>query len=182
LEIGCGKRSYFHSQERKYTIIGFDIFEPSLIEAKNCGYIDKYIVGNVIEIEKYFKNKSYDTVVAFDLIEHLPKNEGYALIRKMQNIAKKRIIIFTPNGFVPQPPSIENPFQEHKSGWTYVEMKKLGFKVIGMNGLKYLRGMYALPKIKPKQIGLIISNITQIIIDVFKLNRLSYAIFCYKDV
>jgi len=182
LEIGAGQNSYFHFNGRNYTITGFDIYEPSLIKAKKEGKIDQYVVGNVLNIESIFRPKSFDLVCAFDLIEHLKKEDGFKLIKSMEKIARKRIVIYTPNGFLPQPPSKDNPFQEHLSGWEYYEMKSLGFEVWGVNGYKKLRGMYALPKIKPYFVGDFISNFSMIIIKIINKEEKSFSILCSKDI
>lgn len=181
LEIGAGKNSYFHKYLRNYTITGFDIYEKSLIQAKELGKIDNYVVGDVNKLEIYFTDKSYDLVCAFDLIEHLKKEDGYSLILNMERLAKKMIVIYTPNGFQYQPASVDNPYQEHKSGWSFDEMKEMGFEIIGFNGVKVLRGMYALPKYRPYFLFNFISFITEILIQKSWLNKYQYAILCYKS-
>jgi hypothetical protein len=57
----------------------------------------------------------------------------------MENVAKKKIIIFTPNGFLRQDEYDGDKLQIHKSGWTVDEFKKLGYEVKGINGWKPLR-------------------------------------------
>lgn len=182
LELGAGQNSYYHVDGRKYKITGFDIHEPSLMKAKENGKIDDYIVGNVLEINKIFNEKSYDLVCAFDLIEHLKKEDGYKLIANMKKISRKKIVLYTPNGFLPQPPSKDNPFQEHLSGWDYNEMTELGFNVIGFNGHKVFRGMYAKPKIRPYFLGIFLSNISMWFLRKLNLENYSFSILCYKNI
>ena len=43
----------------------------------------------------------------------------------MEKVARKKVIVFTPNGFVPQRPYDGNPFQEHLSGWSVDEIHEL---------------------------------------------------------
>ena len=97
------------------------------------------------------KDKSFDAVVLFQVLEHLQKNECYSLIQQVEEIANKMIVITTPNGFVEQEPYNNNPFQEHKSGWVVDEFRKLGYSVYGLEGPKilYKRGTSELifPKI-----------------------------------
>jgi len=182
LEIGVGQNSYYHFEGRNYKITGFDIHEPTLMKAKEIGKIDDYIVGNVLNIAQIFHGKSYDLVCAFDLIEHLKKKDGYKLIKNMENIARKRIVIYTPNGFLPQPPREDNPFQEHLSGWEYFEMKNLGFTVIGFNGYKFFRGMYAKPKIRPSFLGIFLANISGWFLRKFNKEENAFALLCYKNI
>lgn len=105
------------------------------------------IVGQVPEGLTITPDDHYDIVLAFDLIEHLSKESGYLLLYEIDRICTHTNIIFTPNGFVWQPPSVNNPFNAHISGWRPSEFRKLGFnKIQGHTGLRILRGAYAQPK------------------------------------
>jgi hypothetical protein len=67
-----------------------------------------------------------DTVIALDVIEHLTREDGVALIAEMQRIAQSQAIVFTPLGFMPQDGGEETDawgyhgqhWQAHRSGWT----------------------------------------------------------------
>jgi len=80
-----------------------------------------------------FRESSFDLVLASEVIEHLPKVQGEALLREVERVCKWKIIITTPRalwkkGF------LENsaPTQRHLSGWTDEEFKKLGYRVVGV--------------------------------------------------
>lgn len=90
---------------------------------------------------------SFDVVTAIDLIEHLSIAEGYKLLYEMERVARKSVLIYTPNGFVWQPPSTNNELNAHISGWTANELRRFGFtKIHGHVGLKLAVGPYAEPK------------------------------------
>jgi ubiquinone/menaquinone biosynthesis C-methylase UbiE len=182
LELGAGKDSYMNFKDRDYKITALDLHKPSIEKSKKQNNFDEYILGDAREVTDIFRDRSFDLVTSFDLIEHFEKDEGYKLLDDMIKVSKKKIIIFTPNGFVPQLATADNPFQEHKSGWTYKEMKKLGFKVYGINGFKKLRGMYAVPKIKPRELGWFVCNMSQIFLKLTRLNKFCYTILCVKEV
>ena len=57
------------------------------------------ICGDIRNLTDYFKRGQFDACIAIDVIEHLPKEEGLKLMEDMESIAKRKIIIFTPNGF-----------------------------------------------------------------------------------
>ncbi|MBL7127359.1 MAG: hypothetical protein ISS16_00055 [Ignavibacteria bacterium] len=61
-------------------------------------------------------------------------------------------------------------------------MEKLGFKVFGVNGFKKLRGIYAVPKIKPRELGNFVCSISQVLLKLMGLNKFSYGILCVKEV
>jgi len=81
----------------------------------------------------------FDTILLLDVLEHLTKEDGEKIIRCLEEIARKQVIILTTVGFIPQRSLHGNIFQEHKSGWVPKEFKKLGYKVRGINGLYFLR-------------------------------------------
>lgn len=163
LDIGCGSNSPVHKFTSKiqYTI-GIDCYEPALKKSQESRIHDEYKIMNALEIGSYFKAKSIDCVLASDLIEHLIKDDGFKLIQMMEKIAKKKVIIFTPNGFLGQDGYDINPYSVHLSGWTVKEMQKLGFRVIGVNGLKLLRGEIAAIKWRPAVMWERISLLTQL--------------------
>ena len=162
LELGAGKDSYINFKDKDYKITALDLHKASIEKSKEHNNFDEYILGDAREINEIFKDRSFDVVTAFDLIEHFEKTEGYHLLEDMvRGSPGVRVIVFTPNGFAPQSATDDNPFQEHKSGWTYQEMKKSGFKVYGVNGFTNLHGMYAVPKIKPREFGNFISNLVR---------------------
>jgi len=135
LELGCGSHSQLQYLSLPFSI-GVDIFEPYLSESKKKIIHHQYIKGNVNEIE--FKEKSVDAVVCLEVIEHLTKEEGYKLIKKMEKIARKKIILSTPNGYYPQNEYDGNPYQQHKSAWSIKDFKDLGFEVYGLGEFKSL--------------------------------------------
>lgn len=179
LDLGCGGHSPLANIKKKRLLVGVDIFKSSINKSKKKKIHDKYIVGDVLNIDKYFKRKSFDAIVALDLIEHLRKNEGLKLLKKMDLIAKKKIIILTPNGFTNQDPYEDNPYQVHKSGWTSGEFRQLGYKVYGMRGLKFVRGESASIKYKPWFFWGLISTISQFLVYCFP--KFAYQIFAIKE-
>ena len=92
-------------------------------------------------IAQLFADKRFDGCVALDVIEHLPKPDGLDLLQQMEALARKRVIFFTPNGFMPQR-SRNGDLQEHLSGWSVDDFEGLGYTVVGMCGPKTLRGEY----------------------------------------
>jgi predicted TPR repeat methyltransferase len=164
LDLGCGSNSPIKYFSEKFQCIGIDLYEKSINESKQKKIHNEYYQIDVLKIEENFKPNSFDCVIALDLIEHLTKEDGNKLISAMESIAKKKVVIFTPNGYHPQGEFDVNPWNVHKSGWTVEEMEQKGYRVIGMNGLKYLKGEYAAPRYKPKILWYIISEITQIFV------------------
>lgn len=164
LDVGCGSNSPVHTFSEKLYCVGVDAFEPSIEESKRRNIHREYHRMSVMDIASAFKPKSFDCVIALDVIEHQEKADGIRLMEMMEQIARKKVIIFTPNGFVPQGDRFSNPWQVHLSGWTTSEFKERGYDVSGINGWKPLRGEYAKVKYRPSFLWRFISDVTEIFV------------------
>jgi len=158
LDVGCGSSSPIRFLNKKKTV-GVDIHYPLIDEALSKGTHDEFYQFDVKEIGKQFTQKEFDSCVALDLIEHLSKKDSYRLIRDLERIASKKVLIFTPNGFMTQMTKHDD-FQEHLSGWSANEMRNLGYSVIGIFGHKFFRGEKHHLRFRPKLLWGIISHLT----------------------
>lgn len=138
-----------------------------------------HVVGDVRQVDSLFAPKSVDCVFALDLIEHLRKEDGLRLLDAVEEIARRRVVIFTPNGFLPQGPLDGNPFQEHLSGWTTREMEARGYHVVGVNGWRPLRGEIGAIRLRPRWFWTRISLYTQNLFE--SKPRYAFQLFCVKD-
>ena len=142
LDLGCGTDSPIGKIKNEFSYtLGIDIFEESLKKSQKKNIHDSYTKMDVLSLSKTFKKKSFDCVLASDLIEHLTKAQGLRLLKMMETIAKKKVIVFTPNGYIPQHEYNGNLYQVHRSGWDCNEMKSFGYQVTGINGWKALFGV-----------------------------------------
>lgn len=181
LDVGCGSNSQIRAFSKKmiYTM-GIDGYIPSIEKSREAGIHSDYTVLNILEIADRFEANSFDCVLASDVIEHLEKNDGLKLMRDMERIARKKVIIFTPNGFLPQGAYEGNEYQIHRSGWEIDEMQRYGYRVIGVNGWKPLRGELAAPRFRPHSLWSRISFLTQPL--VLKKPHKAFQILCIKDI
>lgn len=138
LDIGCGATSPLRFTDCEY-LVGVDLNPSSIAKAKKNQTHNAYIIADAKDINRLFKENEFDACVGPDLIEHLTKKDGLKLIQSMEKIAKKKVVIFTPNGYMHQHDE-KNPLEDHQSGWTAKEMEKFGFEVKGIFGPKSLRG------------------------------------------
>ncbi|MFQ5977096.1 MAG: class I SAM-dependent methyltransferase [Candidatus Heimdallarchaeota archaeon] len=175
LDIGCGSSSPIKRFSKKLFCVGVDAFQPSIDRSREQNIHSKYHKLDVMSLGEKFEENSFDCVLALDLIEHLRKDEGFKLLKMMEKIAESRVIIFTPNGFVPQKEYEDNPWQAHKSGWTVDEMNSLGYSVIGIDGWRPLREVregsetielwqYLTIKFWPRWLWFVVSKISQFVV------------------
>lgn len=126
LDVGCG-----HKLLTRYLLckrlVGIDIFEDYL--SKND------IHGDITKLDELVPKKSFDCIFCLDVIEHLTTEDGLKLIRDMEAIARKKIIIFTPTKWSeneegvmdPKLWSYGNKYNYHKSLWSEKQFLELGF-------------------------------------------------------
>lgn len=138
LDVGCGTSSLLRQIGVKYSV-GIEGYKPAFDEATRRKTHDKLVFGDVRDLVSYFNPGQFDACMALDVIEHLPKPQGLQLLEAMEKIARRTVVIFTPNGFLPQRHTSADDLQEHLSGWEVAEMKQLGYKVKGLLGPKGLR-------------------------------------------
>ena len=135
LDIGCGENSPIkYVVERGYSV-GLDTFKPSILKSKRAKLHDDYVLASVSHL--CFKPKSFQTAVLVEVLEHLSKSDGYKIIDQIEDLAKNRVLVSTPNGFLKQQEIEGNVNQKHLSGWTVIELENLGFNVYGMNGFRF---------------------------------------------
>lgn len=179
LDLGCGtsNSSSAHATKKRYSV-GVDAFLPSIEESKKNNTHDEYYHMDVLDIGSTFKENQFDAVIALDLIEHLEKEDGKKLLEAMEKIAKKKVVIFTPNGFLAQGEYYNNPWQLHRSGWTAEEMRKRGYKVLGFGGAKILRPTFEV-RFSPKKLWWGISHVTELFVR--DLPQKAFSILCIKQ-
>lgn len=131
LDIGCGNGSfmYMFNQNKNYEITGVDIFKPSVMAARRTGIYKRVLAQDIRKLN--FNKKSFDMAISNHVIEHLNKQDGFKLLKDMENMAKKKVIVITPMGEFEQDEYGGNKYQKHKSSWYSQDFIKLGYRVIG---------------------------------------------------
>jgi len=132
LDIGCGKGIYgflLKADKGADSLVGIDISLQNLLFCKEHKIYNLLIRGDIRRLP--FKDKTFDIVLASEVIEHMKKEEGTLLLKELERICKEKIILTTPNGYWPQSNIGNNPHEIHISGWSCSDFKKEGFKAYG---------------------------------------------------
>jgi hypothetical protein len=179
LDVGCGENARLIRLVPGIPYsLGVDARIPD--PASDGRMHSEYRQLDVRSLSEHIPPGSFDCVVALDVIEHLGRDEGVQLLGSMESIATRRVIVFTPNGFLPQPPEPDNPYQEHLSGWTATDFERRGYRVVGINGWKPLRGPYASIRWRPRGLWRRLSQLTEPL--VASDPRRAFQLLCVKDV
>lgn len=155
LDIGCGEDSPVRMLSFEYTV-GLEGHRPTLEKAAAHRTHNEFRCGRAQDLGRMFRPRQFDCVVALDLIEHLSKEDGQQLLDDMERIAAKKALIFTPNGFLPQR-GRDGDLQEHLSGWEPLEMRVRGYRVLGMQGPRFLRSEHHEHRFRPRAVSGVLS-------------------------
>lgn len=159
LELGCGANSPILQIGYGKRTSAIDIWQP---------YVNQHLAGEHYRncwqgdiLTEQFYPKSYDAVVICDVLEHLPKDRINGLFNVLSSVARKKVIIFTPNGELDNDITDGNSYQGHLSTWEPKDYEKQGYKVFGATGLRHILGKGARPKYHPYSVMEIIAMLSQ---------------------
>ncbi len=130
-------------------ITGVDICKEYLDRYLQKIQNSKIIVHDLSKIssskDENFLPNTHDNVLCIDGIEHLEFDEGVQLLEKMEEISRKRVVIFTPENVLnPSEPTLNTPtntwgitsgdqWQVHKSAFPRTFFQERGYSVYQLN-------------------------------------------------
>jgi ubiquinone/menaquinone biosynthesis C-methylase UbiE len=97
-------------------VVGVDLFKAYLEEAKK---FEQVVLASASALP--FRSASFDAVLAAELVEHMPKIEGYTFLKELKRVSAKQIVLTTPRDFEHLFYGSEHP-ETHKSHWTKMEI------------------------------------------------------------
>ena len=181
-DLGCGSAEYWKHGEFQ-RVLDNNILELCLIDASDSFSKMKNSFGpNVTlhsglmpDVLKDFSDDFFDVTIALDLIEHFPEHTGISFLYEVDRVTLLSSALFTPNGFVWQPPSENNPWNAHLSGWSPSDLRKLGWtKTLGCVGFKKFYGPYGIRKRNLNRFTFVLHVLSFPIIKVFPTLAFSF--------
>lgn len=138
-DVGCGDGETMRllDASNRLRSVGIDIFRPYLERCRGRDSHTYLVQADVRHIP--LRNKSCDVVLCLEVCEHLTKEEGLALVRELERIAKQMIIVSTPVGRYDQGSRDENPHWAHQSRWEPSDFAAMGYLTRG-SGVRGLGG------------------------------------------
>jgi ubiquinone/menaquinone biosynthesis C-methylase UbiE len=92
LDVGCSIGDYCQKLKNSgFSCVGVD-YNPKYIEKAREKGVEAYVMD---AYNLSFEDKSFDTVLLFEILEHLENPE--LVLREAKRVAKKNILITTPN-------------------------------------------------------------------------------------
>ena len=104
----------YHRRDWKVVIDGIEIFDPYVNPTWDI--YDRVFCEDAVELLPHLKN--YELVLLCDVIEHLEKPVGQAMLAECRRMATRAVIVSTPLGQFPQDPIHGNEHERHRSEWT----------------------------------------------------------------
>lgn len=135
LDLGCGPSSPLQYCKNISRSVGVETFSPYLEESKKKNIHTEYLQKKIEEVD--FAENSFDAVIMIEVLEHLPEELGGEILKRASKWARKKVIVSTPNGYFPMNAVDGNEHQRHLSGWSFDTLRKNGFAVRGMSGIKF---------------------------------------------
>ena len=149
LDVGCGlgkwggllKKYKMNPSGRDSLIVGVDMFFPHLESLKSQNIYDFLVTADGAVLP--FADRSFDSVIACEVLEHMTKDQGRILIEELKRVTKYGFVVTTPNfnclrdGDVT--PDGFNKFEAHQYIYSYKDFRGMGFtQVIGLGRMQLL--------------------------------------------
>jgi ubiquinone/menaquinone biosynthesis C-methylase UbiE len=147
LDVGCGRGewgSLLRARKESFHLVGVDIWRPHLRRLCKRRVYDELIQIKAPNLP--FKDKSFDISLACEVLEHLDKDDGYELLKELERVSRKMIVVSTPMNWF-QMEIYGNPYERHVSEWRPQEFTSLGFKVMTVSFMSGLQGPKILSKV-----------------------------------
>jgi len=140
VDVGCG-RGIIGALVRIYRnpsrLVGLDIYREYLNFCNWLNLYDELYEYDLRNIPLPFEEAEFDVATCIEVLEHLPKRQGLALLDDLERIAKM-VIVTTPNVSFQQDYYDGNPHQQHLSAWSLEDFKQRQYNVRGLGDLLIL--------------------------------------------
>ena len=150
LDLGCGNYTSGISIQTPLiqfkSLTGVEVWKKDLDETKTKDFATKkldWIEDNILSYLSKHKKEKFDVIFLFDVLEHFKKEDGMKVLKMIEQMATKRILIFMPLGehtLEANDGRVEdekNPWQKHLSQWEVEEWKNLGYDVEFLDGFHH---------------------------------------------
>ena len=149
LEIGCGWGANIYTLKK----LGYSNVDAVDVIPQCCNFVKEELkVKSVscVDVFEFFKgnNRSYDVIIAFDVLEHFYKSEIVSLVSNIHKMLNPSGIFIMKSPYAGSPVGIFVRYSgfTHETAFTSLSIDEL-FKAIGFNKV------YCIPEPRPKRYG-----------------------------
>lgn len=137
-------------------VTAVDIHQKYLDEIHTRCPQAKLVQSDVADYIEEQPDDSVDVISFIDGLEHLDKENGRRVLEHCKRVARQKVLVFTQDGYLRNEPHDAwgitggDEYQKHKSGWSVLEVKDMGYDVVGIwdaisqHGEPYKAVMYVL--------------------------------------
>jgi hypothetical protein len=136
LDVGTGLMRSLEAMPCK-TKVGLEVHRPYLESRELSDAVP--LNASALEIERLFVPGAVDLVTLIDVLEHFDQAEALEVLRQVEVVAQRRIVLFTPRGAFPHGGHDSfglggEEFQRHRSIWEPGDLARLGYRVAVLEG------------------------------------------------
>jgi hypothetical protein len=125
LEIGAGEGNNLRNTYAKRRV-AIECYRPYV---KQGGDVE-FLVGDALKILPTLASKSFELILMIDILEHFWREDAEFVLREVDRIASKKVLLFCPEGLMIQNETWHDDYREwsegltHRSSWTAQELEK----------------------------------------------------------
>lgn len=153
LDLGIGQgylEQFLSAIGASYQLYGIDISRIA-IRRLNSKFKGKFVTDNIMNIDKHYKNNTFDIIVAIEVIEHISPHQIFRLYEKIHKLLKTNgiFIISTPlnEGLAKMRNNPSAHVREYTVPILEKEFEIAKFKIIKKKELYAFKSFYKLKKI-----------------------------------
>ncbi len=119
IDVGCGSGTYPKLlKDRNYIWIGIEIHDPYIKTYELNKWYERVITADI----RMWNIPIVDCIIFGDILEHLAKDDAKEVVRRAL-LSCRHIVISIPVNYK-QEASHNNPYEEHKSVWTFEQINR----------------------------------------------------------
>lgn len=128
-----------HQRSKNQWMIRIDGIEgyPGYITPVHEYSYNNLLIGEALKLLPSLEDKTYDLVLAIDILEHFDKEQGVVFLKECQRVCRGSVLVSTPKEFVAQEVPA-NPLENHRSHWTEDDFRLCGFDYFLPNSLSLI--------------------------------------------